>query len=216
VKFINLKSIVAASLIKKNAYGVPDMSADMESFLDWAENEWHIRYPGMHGALGINYKDTDKIRVKHKIVNGVGSLLYSVKGWDDTKIVITFTPPGKVKVSGSLRGKPLDKDFLFNTGLRGISGGVFSDIISYIEKSLPEPTVKFQVVDSEKGSRMYDSVEDLLKDYESEGSGSFSAYPEVGIIPNLKNMAGPMHSHREGDTVIIRYEDWKTYDLLSK
>lgn len=207
--------VVSAYLRRKSRFGMPDM-ADMDAFLDWAEKQFGVIYPGVGGAIGIGMSDS-KLRVKQKIRGDEGSLIYRVQGWPDTEIVITFDPKGEVEVSGELRGAKLRQKFRFNPGSMGISGGTFSDVYRYLEKMLPSAKVEFQVVDRNRGgSKIYKSEADLLRVYDKEGiHHSPSTREELQGLPKLKNMAGPMYNGRKGDVIQIRYEDWETQRQMS-
>lgn len=87
------------------------------------------------------------------------------------------------------------------------------------DKIKPKPTIigeVYQVV-TMKGAKYYDSVEDMCKDYQLTGySQSKYVRKEIQNKPTFQGLAGAMYNGVDEDgKVVIRYEDWKVYEMMS-
>jgi hypothetical protein len=186
---------------------------DMDKFLDWAEGYFRSLHPGMDGALGLDFNDRG-LKTRSRISGDKGSLEYTHPS--DMKVIVTFQGDA-VTVTGEIKGQALNKKFPWRAPYSGIHGGSFSDVLHYIEDSLPQAKVVYVVV-GDGSPQKFDSKEALTRKYRQTGTTSFGGLrrKELSGQPELEGLAGPMYNGRKGDVIELRYETWAAHDILSR
>lgn len=201
---------VLLSLIQKAAWGKrppppprPD-DGDMDRFLDYAERYFETLHPGMGGALGIEWKDRSSIKVRSRISGNKGSLEYKVPGMT---VIVTFDGDD-VKVTGDLKGNALGKTFRWRDPSSGVHGGSFSEVMHYVEESLPTAKIVYRI-----DGTLLTSKDALLRNHRQTGTTDFGRLRRVELTgqPILDGYAGPMYNGRRGDTIELLYETWEDH-----
>jgi hypothetical protein len=167
--------------------------------LERLKQELEIPYPSIWNALGV----------PHGSIRGFveGDILWYENA--DNNLGIKLHADGQVSVEGKIRGRQV------GFGCKATK----SAIVTSLEAALPGTETHYLVV-SKNGIETFRSREALLARYTATGESTGPNYrhlkPELQGQPVIDGLCGPMWGDRKGDVVTVRYEDWETYNLLSR